>query len=183
MVHTSKAKRKSTAKNQPCFPAKNGSWKDAWKMLFSCFRGVFFLSQGWLEMLGIQGGSGYHRDAKWYMFVPLEESTWSLKNSVYHFCTRGKWKREGTGLPVPSQKAQNMDFSLAEVALQQALEGLAVAGSPHGAGPVGTPSGLKCSAEVNSACAKIFTRGKNACWRGPPQKNSPGCGPGELSFN
>ena len=52
---------------------------------------------------------------------------------------------------------------LGEVALQQALESLAVAGPPHGAGPVGTPSGLKCSAEVNSACAKIFARGKNAC--------------------
>lgn len=79
------------------------------------------------------------------------------------FLYKMKIKREGTGLPVPSQKAQNMDFSLAEVALQQALEGLAVAGSPHGAGPVGIPSGLKCSAEVNSACAKIFARGKNAC--------------------
>ena len=56
-----------------------------------------------------------------------------------------------------------MWFQLAEVALQQALEGLTVAGPPHGAGPVGTPSGLKCSAEVNSACAKIFARGKNAC--------------------
>ena len=52
---------------------------------------------------------------------------------------------------------------LLEAPLQQALERLAVAGPPHGAGPVGTPSGFKCSAEVNSACAKIFAGGKNAC--------------------
>ena len=40
----------------------------------------------------------------------------------------GSAKREGTGFPIPSQKVQNMDFFLAEVALQQALESLAVSG-------------------------------------------------------
>ena len=37
-------------------------------------------------------------------------------------------EREGTGLPIPSQNVPNMDFFLAEVPLQQALEGLAVTG-------------------------------------------------------
>ena len=44
------------------------------------------------------------------------------------FLYKMKAKREGTGFPIPSQKVQNMDFFLAEVALQQALESLAVAG-------------------------------------------------------
>ena len=44
------------------------------------------------------------------------------------FLYKMKMKREGTGFPIPSQKVQNMDFFLAEVPLQQALEGLAVAG-------------------------------------------------------
>ena len=49
---------------------------------------------------------------------------------------------------------------LGEVALQQALKSLAVAGPPHGASPEGPPNGLQCSAEVNSACAKIFAGAK-----------------------
>ena len=39
-----------------------------------------------------------------------------------------KAEREGTGLPIPSQNVPNMDFFLAEVPLQQALESLAMSG-------------------------------------------------------
>ena len=42
------------------------------------------------------------------------------------FLYKMKMKREGTGFPIPSQKVLIMDFQLAEVALQQALESLAM---------------------------------------------------------
>ena len=34
---------------------------------------------------------------------------------------------------------------------------------PKRAGPFGGPNTFKCSAEVNSACAKVFACGENAC--------------------
>ena len=39
----------------------------------------------------------------------------------------------------PLEKCLFIRFGLAEVALQQALESLAVAGNPHGTSPMGTP--------------------------------------------
>ena len=114
-------------------------------------------------------------------------------------------KREGTGFPIPSQKVQNIDFFLAEVALQQALEGLAVAGPPHGAGPVGDPIRIKmlggskfrhlraksrpaggCAPKRLAAarCAPRFLpEAKMLVDEARHRKNSPGCGPGELGFN
>ena len=64
-------------------------------MLFSCFRDVFFLPPRCSEMLVFQWIQGYHRDTKWYMFVPLNKENMGPEKLHVPFLYKGiKKERE-----------------------------------------------------------------------------------------
>ena len=111
-------------------------------------RSALFGSKGTGKITGCEEtGDPHVEDFRWRI--------WERCHKNIHKEGAQAQKERGPISRSPLKKCLFIRFQLAEVALQQALERLAVTGPPHGAGPVGTPSGSKCSAEVNSAISAL----------------------------
>ena len=90
-------------------------------------------------------------------------------------------KREGTGFPIPSQKVLKLGLCAEKQRFSRPSKALPWR-SIHTGQVLWGPHWSKCSAEVNSACAKIFAGAKMLVDEARHGRKNPPGGPGGSEF-
>ena len=122
---------------------------------------------------------------KLYVRGRYVQRRWERKEGKVAYKLHTLWKknakREGTGFPIPSQKVLKLGLCAEKQRFSRPSKALPWR-SIHTGQVLWGPHWSKCSAEVNSACAKIFAGAKMLVDEARHGRKNPPGGPGGSEF-